>query len=74
MIPFAFRIDTQQPKRLILYTGSFRECSEVFMNDMFLKYKSKITDLYIDNTLASSTHLDAIQNAQACNTINEIVE
>lgn len=65
-----------EPKRLILYTGSFNKCHEVLISDLYLNFKGKITDLYVDNTLASSKHveIESTQEFRACKRIETIVE
>ena len=65
---------SDKPDELILYTGKFKTCHTVFVSDMLLKYKTKIHDIYLDNTMANSLHLDIAQDNRACDDIKEIIE
>lgn len=46
----------------------------VLLSDFFSKYNKLISDIYIDNTLANSKHVDVIQDARACADIKKIIE
>ncbi|XP_055317501.1 uncharacterized protein LOC129576410 [Sitodiplosis mosellana] len=63
-----------KPDELIMYTGAFKDCRTVLLSDMLLKYKRKIHDIYIDNTMAGSLHFDIAQDNRACDDIKEIIE
>lgn len=68
-------IDSAQcPKKVFLYTGTFNKCREVLISDFFRVYKKFVTDVYIDNTLANSQHVDLIQDAKASNDIKKLIE
>ncbi|XP_055312030.1 uncharacterized protein LOC129574273 isoform X2 [Sitodiplosis mosellana] len=63
-----------KPDELIMYTGAFKDCRTVLLSDMLLKYKRKIHDIYIDNTMAGSWHFDIDEDNRACDDIREIIE
>lgn len=39
-----------------------------------LKYKEKITDIYLDNLMAGSNHNDTLDNREACQKIKNLIE
>lgn len=59
---------------MTLYTGAFQKFSDVLLSDFFIKYSKSFSDIYIDNTFASSAHVDLIQDARASYDIMKIVK
>lgn len=61
------------PDHLSLYTGMFKQGRQLLLSNTVWKYKSRINDIYFDNTMASSYHKD-ITNKQASEDIKKVIE
>lgn len=57
-----------------IYTGAFKECRNVLLSDTIARYKHLISDIYLDNTLASSMHFDIGQSGRACKAILQVMQ
>ncbi|XP_031621856.1 uncharacterized protein LOC116339901 isoform X2 [Contarinia nasturtii] len=64
----------EKPNQLTLYTGQFTDCRNVLLSSTIARKKTKISDIYLDNTMSGSLHEDIGQNYRTCEDIKNVID